>query len=47
MPQMTYSITPHRVPFGVLDCWMWARESKVGTDIEGTIAALTVVATHS
>lgn len=25
---MTYAVTPHRVPLGVLDCWMWARQPK-------------------
>ncbi len=25
---MTYAVTPHRVPLGVLDCWMWARQPR-------------------
>ena len=25
---MTYAVTPHRVPLGVLDCWMWARRPR-------------------
>jgi hypothetical protein len=25
---MTYAVTPHRVPLGVLDCWMWARPPR-------------------
>ena len=24
----TYAVTPERVPLGVLDAWMWARESR-------------------
>lgn len=26
----TYAVTPERVPLGVLDAWMWAREPKDG-----------------
>ncbi|MDB5756823.1 MAG: family transposase, partial [Burkholderia sp.] len=25
---MTYAVTPHRVPLGVLDCWMWDRQPR-------------------
>ena len=24
----TYAVTPERMPLGVLDAWMWAREAK-------------------
>lgn len=27
---LTYVVTPDRIPLGVLDAWMWAREPKVG-----------------
>ena len=30
---MTYAVTPHRVPLGVLDCWMWARQPRGEADI--------------
>jgi hypothetical protein len=28
---VTYAVTPERMPLGVLDAWMWAREAKDGT----------------
>ena len=24
----TYAVTPQRLPLGVLDTWMWARETR-------------------
>jgi hypothetical protein len=31
----TYAVTPERLPLGVLDAWMWAREAKDRQDKRG------------
>jgi len=31
----TYAVTPERVPLGVLDAWMWAREAKKANGTRG------------
>ncbi|WP_197370831.1 IS4 family transposase (plasmid) [Ralstonia pseudosolanacearum] len=33
----TYAVTPERVPLGVLDAWMWAREPKNAQGLRGGI----------
>ena len=30
---LTYAVTPHRLPLGVLDCWMWARKVRGEPDL--------------
>lgn len=30
---LTYAVTPHRLPLGVLDCWMWARKARGEPDL--------------